>query len=122
MSRSSFSKFLKRHDGFGKQVTLTYKKSPSFQTAIGGCCTLIILTLIIYWFVVNIYYSVHDNGTFTLSSNTVLTQNEDGSWPIYTLQDYDLIVSYQFESVSGTIDSESIEDYFSAVWAQVSPE
>ena len=46
----------------------------------------------------------------------------DGSWPVYTLNQYDLFVAYRFKSITDSKSSDEINKYVSVVWAQVRPE
>ena len=59
--------FFKSFDRYAQVVSLTYKKSGKFETAPGGIATIIIVLVLNYWVVVNLFYSIHDNGSFITS-------------------------------------------------------
>ena len=97
MERSKRSQqFLKKYDRYAKSVTLTYKKSGVFETSVGGCCSIFSFILLAYWLIVNVFYALANNGSFTKSSEQTLTQESDGSWPLYQLSGYNLFVAYKF--------------------------
>ena len=118
MSRTTkhFS-FLKRYDRYAKNVTLTYKKSGSFETSIGGICSILSFLLLFYWLLVNFFYAFYDYGTYTTESNTILTQEGDGSYPLYELDKFDLFIAFDYKSISG-LDNEQILRYISFIYMQ----
>lgn len=65
--------FLKSFDRYAQTVSLTYKKSGKFETACGGCATIICFIILTYWVAVNLFYSLHDNGSFTTNKSTQVT-------------------------------------------------
>ena len=65
-------KFFKRYDRFAKNVTLTYKKSGNFETSCGGIASILSFLLLFYWLLVNFFFAIYDNGTYTTQSNTRL--------------------------------------------------
>ena len=70
---AGYQGFFKRVDRYAKPVTLTYKKSGSFETSVGGCCSIFSFVLLAYWLAVNIFYAFYNYGSFTSSSDQVLT-------------------------------------------------
>ena len=120
-SKQSTQSFLKRYDRFAKNVTLTYKKSGSFETSCGGIASIITFLMLAYWLAVNLFFTIFNYGTFTTSSQTSLTQDIDGSYPLYELKSFDLFIAYKFISlnISQPIDDQEIDKYISAVYIQL---
>ena len=85
MGRKDYQSFLKRYDRYAKPVSLTYKKSGSFETSCGGILSILSFIILAYWLVVNIFFAIYQNGTFAVSSQTVLTQQADQDYPLYSL-------------------------------------
>ena len=54
MGKTSVSKFLKGYDSYAKGVTLKYLKKGSYETAIGGCCSIFAFTWLTYWVIINL--------------------------------------------------------------------
>ena len=65
--------FLKSFDRYAQVVSLTYKKSGKYETAIGGCTTIIFFFILSYWVAVNLFYSIYDNGSFETSQTITVT-------------------------------------------------
>ena len=70
--------FFKGFDRYAKNVTLSYKRSGSFETSIGGICSIMSFTLLTYWVCVNIWDTFAPPGKFSTSHSTSLVQEYDG--------------------------------------------
>lgn len=57
--------FLKSFDRYAQVVSLTYKDSGRFETASGGCATIIFFLILAYWIATNSFYAFYGNGSFT---------------------------------------------------------
>ena len=75
-----------------------YKKSPFFETSIGGVCTVITGTLLIYWLAVNILYTILPPGIFSTNVKTELLQNKDGSYPVTSVPSKRIFTMYKLNS------------------------
>ena len=85
MGKSSVQKFLKGYDRYAKNVTLTYKRSGSFETSIGGCCSIVSFTLLAYWLIVNVLDTFSFPGKFSSKTSVKLIQEEDGIYPVQSI-------------------------------------
>ena len=74
MGRSSVQKFLKGYDRYAKNVSLSYKRKGSFETSIGGCCSIFSFTWLFYWACVNIFDTFNPPGKYSDSNSTKLIQ------------------------------------------------
>ena len=72
MGKSSLQTFLKRYDRYAKNVSLSYKKSGSYETSVGGCCSIFSFTILFYWLCVNIFYTFYPPGKFSVSQSVSL--------------------------------------------------
>ena len=77
--------FFKSYDRYAKQVSLTYLKSGTYRTATGGACSIFSFTILIYWLAVNVFYAIYDYGSFSVSTQTVLIQDDAGKYEEYDL-------------------------------------
>ena len=73
MSNKRYQSFFKKYDRYAKPVSLTYKKSGSFETSCGGILSIVSFLVLFYWLVVNLFYAVYDNGSFVSSSSIKLS-------------------------------------------------
>ena len=109
------SRFFKRYDGYAKNVTLTYKKSGTYDTSCGGLASIVTFIMLFYWLLINCFYAIYDNGSFVYQKNTRLVQNADGSYPEYILEQYDLFIAFNYTSLSG-LSKEEMDKYISFVY------
>ena len=56
-----------------QNVSLAYKKKGSYETSIGGCCTILSFTLLAYWLMVNIYDTFAPPGKYSTTEESKLT-------------------------------------------------
>ena len=68
MGKSSIANFFRKHDRYGRNVTLFYKKDQSFKTPIGGCCTIFCFVILTYWLIVNVLAIFLPPGSYTTST------------------------------------------------------
>ena len=54
MSKSSFTGFLKKFDRYSRGVSLSYKRKKTFETSVGGCCSILAFIFLFYWLAINI--------------------------------------------------------------------
>ena len=78
---SSVSNFLYGFDRYAKPVSLYYKKKGSFETAIGGCCSIMTFTWLFYWVIVNSIDTFIPPGKYTTTNTISLVQNDEGTYP-----------------------------------------
>jgi hypothetical protein len=78
MGKTSLTNFLKKYDGYAKNVTLSYKKQGSYDTAIGGFCSIFTFVLLLYLVAVDIWDSFAPPGKYTSSRSVSLLQSTDG--------------------------------------------
>ena len=100
--------FLKGYDRYAKAVSLTYLRSGTYRTHAGGICTMIGFCLLFYWVCVNVFYALHDYGTYSTSEATKLSQNSDGDYPLYELSEQEFLISYDIVDISGELDQDTI--------------
>ena len=93
MSRTR--KFFQSFDRYADYVSLTYKKSDRIETSAGGIASIIIFILLAYWVMVNIFFTVYDNGVFSTYSSISVTQQADGNFPQFDLNKHELFISYR---------------------------
>lgn len=67
MGRTSVQNFLKGMDRYAKGVSLSYKKKGSYETSIGGCCSIFSFTWLFYWVVVNLFDTFAPPGKYSES-------------------------------------------------------
>ena len=96
--------FFKSFDRYAQVVSLTYKKSGRFETAPGGIATIILFLVLTYWLVLNLFFTIHDNGTFLTSQSLDVTQLGDGTFPLYSLNGEQLFIAYRVKSFLPDID------------------
>ena len=114
MGRSSVQKFLKGMDRYAKNVSLSYKKKGSFETSIGGCCTIFSFTWLFYWAIVNMIDTFTPPGKFSDSTSIKLIQTEDG-YPVTEVPTQRLFTAYKLISSTLSAD-ENIDDYMIGLW------
>ena len=95
---SKARRFFQSFDRYAQVVSLTYKKSGKFETAMGGCVTIISFFVLIYWVIINLLYSIADDGSFQTSFVTQVTQESDGEFPIFETTGNDLFIAYRLNS------------------------
>ena len=116
MGKSSMQTFLKKYDRFAKNVSLSYKKSGSYETSIGGCCSIIAFTLLAYWLIVNLFYTFKPPGEFKTSNSVSLLQNEDGTYDEILVPQNELFTTYALES--DVVSQDVINNYVTGIWLQ----
>ena len=94
-------------------VSLTYKKSGKFETSAGGIATIVTFFFLLYWVIINLFYSIYDNGSFNTSMSTTVTQQADGEYPVYEFDGNDMFLAYRLGSFREDID---IDQYVQGVW------
>ena len=108
---------LKSVDRYAKSVTLTYLKSGTYRTPIGGCCTIISFLILFYWLVVNIFYSLANHGSYSVQSQTSRLQDASGNYPVFELSQTEFLVSYELVNITSL--SSPLDKYLEGVWVQV---
>ena len=73
MPKEKSSEFLREFDRFGQPVALTYKNNGSYNTPIGGVCTMICFFIFVAWFALEIIDVYMPPGKHSVSSSTVQT-------------------------------------------------
>ena len=114
MGKSSVSSFLKGYDRYAKGVTLKYMKKGSYETAIGGCCSIFAFTWLSYWVVINLISLLAPPGSFSTKTSTKLIQNDDGSYPVTAIPVDQLFTLYALTST--TVAQEDIDNYMVGLW------
>ena len=117
MSKTSCSKFLKQFDRYDKTVSLKYKKLGSFETAIGGACSILAFTLLTYWLTVNFWDTFTPPGTFTISNTVKLIESQDGTYPEMYVPFERLFTTYSLASTQ-VPEGDNINDYMVGLWFQ----
>ena len=69
MGRSSCQKFVKSFDRYDKTVSLKYKKKGMYATSIGGVCSIMTFTFLVYWLAVNVWFTFVPPGAFKTSNS-----------------------------------------------------
>ena len=111
--------FLKGYDRYAKAVSLTYLRSGTYRTHAGGICTMIGFCLLFYWVCVNVFYALHDYGTYSTSESIKLSQGADGTYPLYSIDAREFLITYDIVDVSTTnpiTDEDELERYASGIW------
>ena len=86
MGRSSLQKFFKSFDRYSKPIGLTYKKSGTFETSIGGICSIITFFIFAAWWTTELIDVYLPPGKFTTTVGENLAQLADGQFPIYKIK------------------------------------
>ena len=55
----------------------------------------------------NFAYAFIDYGSYSTSTSTLLTQNTDGTYPLYEMGDFDFFVANRLKSISNLSEAES---------------
>ena len=118
MGKSSCSKFLKQFDRYDKPVTVKYKKMGSFETSIGGACSIFAFTILTYWLVVNCWDTFTPPGAFTVSNTVKLVEMEDGTYPEMYVPFERFYTTYSLNSTK-VPEGDNINDYMVGLWFQV---
>lgn len=72
MPKGQSSKFLTNIDKYGQTVGLIYDKKRTYQTDVGGCCTIISFILLLYWGSQLVMATLLPPGSFKTSEATTL--------------------------------------------------
>ena len=72
MAKSNAWGVFSKWDGYAQGVGLLYERKPRFQTPCGGICTLISLSLILYWTTLLMLGTFIPPGNFNVKTNTRL--------------------------------------------------
>ena len=72
MGKNAIQTFFKRYDGYAKNVSLSYKKSGSFETSIGGICSIIAFVLLSYMVIISLLELFMDKGKYSTSESIKL--------------------------------------------------
>ena len=119
MGKSNFQTFLKKYDRFAKNVSLSYKRSGSFETSIGGVCSIIIFTLLTYWLAVNVWDTFAPPGKFSTKRKTERITTSNGTYPEMAVPLERLFSTYKIFSLDETITAaNNTEDYMIGIWFQ----
>ena len=110
--------FFKGFDRYAKNVTLSYKRSGSFETSIGGICSIFAFTILTYWVCVNVWDTFYPPGKFSTSQSTSLVQNNDGTYDEMSIPMERLFSTYTIEVTGGLPDGDVIEEYMIGLWFQ----
>ena len=110
--------FFKRFDRYAKNVSLSYKRSGSYETSIGGICSIFTFTILTYWVCVNVWDTFYPPGKFSTSQSTSLVQNNDGTYEEVSIPMERLFSAYTLEMTGGVPNGEKIEDYMIGLWFQ----
>lgn len=94
MGRTSVQKFLKSYDRYAKNVSLSYKRKGSFETSIGGCCTIFSFIWLFYWVCVNLVDTFTPPGKYSESTSIKLLQQSDGQYAATTVPMERLFTAY----------------------------
>ena len=96
MGKSSVQDFLKGYDRYAKGVSLAYKRKGSYETSIGGICSIFSFVVLIYFFAGFLYDTVAPPGSFSTSEKTELTKiNDDGLYETMDVTQQQLFTAYK---------------------------
>ena len=109
MGKSSVQTFLKSYDRYAKNVSLSYKRSGSFETSIGGICSIFSFTVLTYWLAVNIMANFAPPGKFSTSTSTKVVPITDDTYPVTGIPLPKLLVSYDLQSNSPDVPTDTVE-------------
>ena len=87
----------------------------------GGVATILIFFVLSYWVTVNLFFSIYDNGSFVTDQATKVTQQSDGSFPVYEFSKEQLFIAYRLNSFDPKIEAE-VDRYIQGIWVQVRPD
>ena len=108
MGKNAIQTFFKRYDGYAKNVSLSYKKSSSFETSIGGMCSILSFTILSYWLCVNVWDTFSPPGKYSTSESTKLLQAEDSVYPESSIPMKNLFTTYTISSNNSTVTEDNI--------------
>ena len=107
--------FFQYFDKYAQVVSLTYKKSGKHETVAGGVCTVFVFVILAYWTIINLFFTFYENGSFITSNGKMLTQKDDGSFPLYEIGKEQLFIAFRIFTSLPYIDND-IERYIQGVW------
>lgn len=117
MPKDTNSDFLKDFDRFGQPIGLTYKNNGSYNTPIGGVFTMIAFFIFMSWLAMECIDVYMPPGKHNMSYNDVVTQQLNGTWPVYTLDENSFLVTYKLQSMDQKLRGQE-DKYFSGIWLQ----
>ena len=103
MGKTSIQNFLKKYDRYAKNVTLSYKKSGSFETSIGGVCSIITFVILSYFLLYNLIETFLPPGDFSTSTSVKLSQDADGVYTELNIDMQQLFIAYDLRITDNTI-------------------
>ena len=119
MAKTSLQKFCKSHDRYAKKVSLSYKKKGSFETSIGGACSILQWVLLSYWVAINVIFTFKPPGDFKTSTSIKLVQESDGLFPTYAVNGEQLLLAYSAESTTyEDLSTDELNKYVIGIWFQ----
>ena len=89
---------------------------------VGGIASVIGFAVIAYWLGINLLHTFLPPGNFDTTSQTTLTQDSEGNFPLYEIPYAQMFSLYRLYSSDESITDDNIEDYMVGVWFQFSPE
>ena len=73
MGKSSIQRFFKSFDRYSKPIGLTYKQKGTFETSMGGCCSIITFFIFAAWLAMEFRDVYMPPGKYTTSVAVSLT-------------------------------------------------
>ena len=119
MGRSDLQSFIKGFDRYAKNVSLAYKKKGSFETSIGGICSIIAFVLLSYMVVISLLELFMDKGKYSTSESIKLAQKDDGTYGPVPVSFNRLFSTFNFQSLSDDITDENMDRYVQGLWLNV---
>ena len=83
MPKTAVQNFFKSFDRYSKNVSLSYQRKGSFETSIGGCCSIFAFTWLGYWLILNVLDTFLPPGSFDTSEKIQQQSIDDDGY--YTL-------------------------------------
>ena len=108
MGKNAFQTFFKKYDGYAKNVSLSYKRSSSFETSIGGICSILSFTILTYWLAINIWDTFTPPGKYSTSESLKLLQTDDSVYPETKIPIDRLFSTYTITSSSSDVTTDNI--------------
>ena len=119
MPKTAVQNFFKGFDRYSKNVSLSYQRKGSFETSIGGFCSIFTFTWMAYWVTLNLFHTFLPPGEFSTSEKTQQqTINEDGTYSLLEIPQEQLFVAYKIMSLSGDVKEEDLSNYVHGMWIQ----
>ena len=119
MPKTSVQNFFKSYDRYSKNVSLSYQRKGSFETSIGGFCSIFTFIWMSYWLILNLLETFIPPGSFTTKQNTQQQViNDDGTFALVEIPQEQLFVAYKIMSLSGDVKEEDISSYVHGMWFQ----